>query len=444
MTIEHAAASLRARKVSSLELAEESLRAIHQQQSGLNAFITITADLALDQARRADDELARGIDRGPLHGIPYSLKDVFATKGVRTTCGSKIFVGHVPGRDSAVYEKLLEAGAVLMGKNNMHELAYGITSDNPHFGTVRNPRDTEHIPGGSSGGSAAAVASDQVFFSIGTDTGGSIRLPAAYCGCVGLKPTSGRVSRYGIMPLDFSLDHAGPLTRTVRDAALVMNAIAGHDRRDDTSSRQPVPDYVPVADSLGGRRLGIPENFFRERAAPSVAEAFDNVLKVAEKKGAKLVPVKVPSPAEINIIGRLILLVEATACMEPYLTQRGDFGEDVLMLLDQGKLISGADYVNAQRLRRLYQKQWAKVWEHCEVVLTPSAPIEAPLIGQNTVNGEDVRAVSTQFLRPFNVLGLPAVSVPIPASGLPVGLQVVGKPFGEREILGVAERLTTA
>ena len=439
MTIEQAAASLRARSVSSVELVEESLRSIHQQQPVLNAFITITAEFALDQARRADEELARGFDRGPLHGIPYSLKDVFATKGIRTTCGSKIFAEYVPDHDSAVYEKLSEAGAVLVGKNGMHELAYGITSNNPHFGTIRNPRDTERIPGGSSGGSAAAVASEQVFFSIGTDTGGSIRLPAAYCGCVGLKPTSGRVSRYGIVPLDFSLDHAGPLTRTARDAALVMNAIAGHDRRDDTSSRQPVPDYAPGPDGvLAGRRLGIPENFFRERTAPAVAKAFDRALRDAENKGAKLVPVQVPSPAEINIVGRLILLVEATACMEPYLTRRGDFGEDILLLLDQGKLISGADYVNAQRLRRFYQKQWAKVWEHCEVVLTPAAAIEAPLIGQPTINGEDVRAVSTQFARPFNVLGLPAVSVPIPASGLPVGLQIAGKPFGERDILTVA------
>jgi aspartyl-tRNA(Asn)/glutamyl-tRNA(Gln) amidotransferase subunit A len=445
VTIEQTAASLRARKVSSVELVKESLRTIHQQQPSLNAFITVTAELALDQARRADDELARGIDRGPLHGIPYSLKDAFATKGILTTCGSKIFAEYVPDRDSAVYEKLSEVGAVLMGKNGMHELAYGITSNNPHFGAIRNPRNTECIPGGSSGGSAAAVASDQVFFSIGTDTGGSIRIPAAYCGCVGLKPTSGRVSRYGIVPLDFSMDHAGPLTRTVRDAALVMNAIAGYDRRDDTSSRHPVPDYLPAADgSLSGRRLGIPENFFRERSAPVVTEAFDLALEAAEKQGAKLVPVKVPSPAEINIVGRLLLLVEATACMEPYLTRRADFGEDVLFLLDQGKLISGADYVNAQRLRRLYQKQWAKVWEHCDVVLTPSVPIEAPLIGQTIVNGEDVRALSTQFARPFNVLGLPAVSVPIPASGLPVGLQIVGKPFGEREVLAVANRLATA
>src|SRR5579863_4896339 len=283
MTIEEAAASLRARKISSVELARESLRTIREQQPRLNAFITVTEDLALQQARRADEELGRGVDRGPLHGIPYSLKDVFATKGIRTTCGSKILAEHIPDHDSAVYERLGEAGAVLMGKNGMHELAYGITSNNPHFGTIRNPRNTNCIPGGSSGGSAAAVASDQVFFSIGSDTGGSIRVPAAYCGCVGLKPTSGRVSRYGILPLDFSLDHAGPLTRTVRDAALVMNAIAGFDRRDDTCSRLPVPDYLPGAEvSLSGRRLGIPENFFNERVSPAVATAFDRALKSAE------------------------------------------------------------------------------------------------------------------------------------------------------------------
>src|ERR1019366_6969669 len=255
MTIEQAAAKLRAREISSVELVQESLRSIRQAQPRLNAFITVTEDLALEQGRRADEELARGFDRGPLHGIPYSLKDVFATKGIRTTCGSKIFADHIPDRDSAVYEKLTEAGAVLMGKNGMHELAYGITSDNPHFGTIRNPRNPACIPGGSSGGSAVAVASDQVFFSIGTDTGGSIRIPAAYCGCVGLKPTSGRVSRYGVLPPAFSLGHVGPLTRNVGDAARVMNAIAGFDRRDDTSSRQPVPNYFPPPEfSLAGRR----------------------------------------------------------------------------------------------------------------------------------------------------------------------------------------------
>jgi aspartyl-tRNA(Asn)/glutamyl-tRNA(Gln) amidotransferase subunit A len=443
MNIEDAYACLRARQISAVELLQQSLASVREQQPLLNAFITITEDLAFEQARRADKELASGVDRGPLHGIPYSLKDVFATKGIRTTCGSRIFAEHIPDHDAAVFEKLSEAGAVLVGKNGMHELAYGVTSDNPYFGTIRNPRNTNCIPGGSSGGSAAAVASEQVFFSIGTDTGGSIRVPAAYCGCVGLKPTSGRVSRYGIVPIDFSLDHAGPITRTARDAALVMNAIAGFDRRDDTSSRRPVPNYLPESDaSLGGRRLGIPENFFNDRVSPTVAGAFDSVLENAEKLGAKLVPLTVPAPAEINVLGRLILLVEASAAMEPYLARRADFGADVLRLLDQGQLISGADYVNAQRLRRLYQKRWAAVWEHADLILTPTIEIEAPEIGLTSLNGEDIRSISTRFARPFNVLGLPAISVPVFSSGLPVGFQLAGKAFEDPEVISVGALLS--
>ena len=439
MTIEQAAAQLRAREISSVELVQESLRSIRQAQPRLNAFITVTEDLALEQGRRADEELARGFDRGPLHGIPYSLKDVFATKGIRTTRGSKIFADHIPDRDSAVYEKLTEAGAVLMGKNGMHELAYGITSDNPHFGTIRNPRNPACIPGGSSGGSAVAVASDQVFFSIGTDTGGSIRIPAAYCGCVGLKPTSGRVSRYGVLPLDFSLDHVGPLTRNVGDAARVMNAIAGFDRRDDTSSRQPVPNYFPPPEfSLAGRRIGVAENFFTERISPAVAAAFEGALNKAEKQGAKLVPVQVPAPGDVNILGRLILLVEASAAMEPFLDRQDDCGPDVRMLLAQGRLISGADYVNAQRLRRTYQRRWAEVWERADVIFTPTAPIEAPEIGQTAVEGEDIRLASTRLVRPFNVLGAPAISIPLSTSGLPAGLQIAARAFGEREVIGIA------
>ncbi len=288
MTIEQAAAKLRAREVSAVELARESLRRIRELQPVLNAFITVTEDLALEQARTADDELGRGIDRGPLHGIPYALKDLFATRGIRTTAGSKIFADYVPDYDCAAFEKLTEAGAVLMGKTGMHELAYGITNDNPHFGPVRNPHDPARISGGSSGGSGAAVAADMVFFAMGTDTGGSIRIPAAYCGCVGLKPTFGRVSRYGVLPLAFSLDHVGPLARTVRDTALVMNAIAGFDQRDDSSSRRPVPDYLPAESySLAGRRIGIPDNFFRERLAPAVEAALLVGIATSRKPGRR-------------------------------------------------------------------------------------------------------------------------------------------------------------
>ncbi len=442
MTILEAAVALRARQVSSVELTRESLRTIHANQ-GLNAFITVTEDLALEQARRADEELARGEDRGPLHGIPYALKDVFSTKGIRTTCGSKIFADHIPDHDSAVCEKLTRAGAVLMGKTGLQEFAYGITCNNPHYGAIRNPRDPNRIPGGSSGGSAAAVASGMVFFAMGSDTGGSIRIPAAFCGCAGIKPTSGRVSRYGVMPLDFSLDHMGPLARTPQDTGVVLQAIAGFDSRDDTSSKQPVGNYGATAPAaLKHRRVGVPENFFNERLMPEVARAFDEALKNAQSGGARLVPIRVPDPVEINAVSRVILLSEASALMEPYLHRRADFGADVLALLDQGRLLPATDYVNAQRLRRLFQKDWARLWNEVDCIFTPTAPVTAPKIGESTVEiggaTEDVRLAATRYVRAINVVGLPAISAPLPVNGLPVGLQVIGKPFAEAEIIGFA------
>jgi len=453
MTISEAAAKLRAHQISSVELARESLRAIHREQPHLNAFITITEDLALEQARRADEELARGVDRGPLHGIPYALKDVFATRGVRTTCGSKLFFDFIPDYDSAVYERLREAGAVLMGKTGLHELAYGITNNNPHFGPVRNPRDPERIPGGSSGGSGAAVAGGMVFFAMGTDTGGSIRIPAAYCGCVGLKPTSGRVSRYGVLPLDFSLDHMGPLTRTAKDAGLVMNALAGFDARDDTSSKQPAADYAAfngargdASKPLAGLRLGAPQNFFTDRVIPEVRAAFSSALDRAGSLGASIVPVRVPDPAEINVVGRVILLSEVSALMQPYLHRRADFGPDVLALIDQGRLVPATDYVNAQRLRRVYQQDWAKLWRTVDLILTPTAPIGPPLIGQQsvTIDGveEDARLATTRFVRSINVLGLPAISIPVQSGDFVAGLQIIGSPFSESLTIRVGDALT--
>lgn len=441
MNITQAAAGLRAGGVSSVELTQDSLRRIHAEQPRLNAFLTVTEELALTQARRADEELARGIDRGPLHGIPYALKDVFATKGIRTTVGSKIFADYVPDHDSAVYEKLTEAGAVLMGKTGLQEFAYGITCNNPHYGAIRNPHDPDCIPGGSSGGSGAAVAADMVFFAMGSDTGGSIRIPAAFCGCAGLKPTSGRVSRYGVMPLDFSLDHMGPLTRTAADAGLVLDAIAGFDVRDDTSSRHPV-----TARGAQGNRIGVPKNFYNERVAPEVAAAYEQALRDAEAAGAELIPIRVPDPGEINAISRVILLCEASALLEPYVHRRNDFGADVMALLDQGRLLPATDYINAQRLRRLYQQEWARALAPVDFLLTPTAPLTAPKIGQATVEiagqAEDVRLASTRFVRALNVIGVPALSVRLRSHWpMPVGLQIVGKPFGEAAVVELASRL---
>ena len=444
MTILEAAAALRARKVSSVELTSASLA----RTGSLNAFITVMEESARARARQADEELARGLDRGPLHGIPVAVKDVFCTQGVRTTCGSKVFADHVPDHDAAVVEKLAEAGAVLIGKTNMHELAYGISSSNPHFGVVRNPRDVERIPGGSSGGSGAAVASEMVFMAMGSDTGGSIRIPASFCGTVGLKPTFGRVSRYGVMPLDFSLDHMGPLTRSVRDAAVTLEALAGFDPRDETSSREPVPGYLPPEDPwLGGLRIGLPENFYFDGLDPEVAAAVRRMAQTAESLGARVAGVRVPDIAELNTISRIILYAEASALMEPYLEHREQFGADVLSLLEQGRFLPATDYVNAQRLRRIKQQEFRAVFKQVDCLLTPTTPTAAPRIGQTTleIDGreEDVRLASTRLVRGINALGLPALSMPcgLDRQGLPLGMQIIGRPFEEALILRIAAAL---
>lgn len=443
MTLLEAAAQLRARKVSSHELVTESLARIDELNPKLNAFLTVTGDAALEAARKCDEELARGRDRGPLHGIPVALKDNFYTKGVRTTDGSKLFRDFVPDFDSGVTEKLRDAGAVIVGKTGMHELAYGITSNNVHFGAVRNPHNLDCIPGGSSGGSGAAVQSGMVFMAMGSDTGGSIRIPAAYCGTVGLKPTFGRVSRYGMFPLGYSLDHAGPLTRTSRDSVEALNAIAGYDSRDPSSWRRPAesvrleePAYVKDL------KVGVPENFFFDRIEPGVEHAVRRAITRIEELGATVLPVKLPDMAAINTAGRLILLVEASAWLEPHhLSRRDDISSEVLALLDQGRMVFGTAYVNAQRARRLLAREFGRIWKKIDVLFTPTIPIAAPKIGVTTVTlggtEEDTRVASTRFVRPFNVLGLPALSVPCGMTeyNLPAGLQIVGPAFGERKVL---------
>ncbi|MGA2324849.1 MAG: amidase [Bryobacteraceae bacterium] len=451
MTILEAAAALRSRKISCAELVAQSLARIARLDPKLNAFITVLEESAPPAAKRADEELARGIDRGPLHGIPVAVKDVFCTQGIRTTCGSRIFENHVPGHDAAVVEKLAEAGAVLVGKTNLHELAYGVTSTNPHFGAVRNPWDLERIPGGSSGGSAAAVASGMVFLAMGSDTGGSIRIPASYCGAVGLKPSYGRVSRYGVMPLDFTLDHMGPIARSVRDAAAALNAIAGFDPRDESSSRLPVENFVPPEQvSLAGLRIGLPENYYFERVERSVAQAVHRAAEVARSLGARVVAVRVPSIDAINTVGRLVLQAEASAIMAPYLAQRDQFGADVLALLDQGRFVAAADYVNAQRLRRLMRQEFAAVWSEVDCLFTPTTPTAAPRIGESTVEIcgeiEDVRLAATRFVRAFNVLGVPALSLPcgFDPRGLPLGLQIAAPAFEEAKLLRVAAAVEQA
>lgn len=451
MTITEASRALKNREVSSVELVRLSLDSVERLNPKLNAFITVTAKSALRQAEEMDRLLASGDPCGPLCGIPIALKDVFCTRGIRTTCGSRIFADHVPDYDSAVTEKLTAAGAILIGKTGLHEFAYGITSNNPHFGTIRNPWDPERIPGGSSGGSGAAVASRMVFAAMGTDTGGSIHIPAAYCGTVGLKPTSGRVSRFGVMPLDFSLDHVGPLTRSVGDAALILNVIAGYDQRDDTSSLHPVEDYTPPANgSLRGVRVGWPENFFLERVDPEVESAVRHAATVVTDLGADVIPVQLPDIANINLVGRIILMSEASALLERFLDRREEFGDDVRLLLQQGCLLPATYYINAQRLRRRMQREFASLWNRVDCLFTPSTPLTAPIITETSVaiagEPEDVRMASTRFARAFNVLGLPAISIPcgISRAGMPIGLQIITKAFAEKPLLRIACALEEA
>ncbi len=446
MTISETARALRERSISATELVDAALLQVEVRNPQLNALITVCSDAARKRARDIDNKRMRGNPCGPLCGIPIALKDVFCTKGVRTTCGSRIFADYVPEFDSAVAARLEDAGAILIGKTGMHELAYGITSENPHFGTVQNPAAPGRIAGGSSGGSASAVASEMVMAAMGTDTGGSIRIPASYCGIVGLKPTSGRVSRYGVLPLDFSLDHMGPLTRSVRDAAILLNTIAGHDDRDDTSSRSPVVDFEPPPEpSLRGARIGWPENFFLERVDPEVAAATHRAVKLAEAAGAIIVPTRVPDIAAINTVGRTILLCEASAVFGRDLANRPEvFGEDVRLLLEQGALLPATAYINAQRLRRRMQTEFSRLWTAIDVLLTPTTPTAAPPLATPSVliggEMEDARSASTRFTRSFNVLGIPAISIPcgFTSDHFPIGLQLCAPAFEEKQLLEIA------
>jgi aspartyl-tRNA(Asn)/glutamyl-tRNA(Gln) amidotransferase subunit A len=435
MTIAEAAQAIRSRQVSSVELTKQCLDQIGKLNPVLNAFITVTQESARAQAVALDRELAQGIDHGPLHGIPIAHKDLLWTKSVRTTSGSKIFADFVPDSDAPVVEKLAAAGAVMVGKAGLHELAYGITSDNPHFGTIRNPRHPEHSPGGSSGGSGVAVATGMAFIATGTDTGGSIRVPASFCGVAGLKPTYGLVDRSRVQPLGLSLDHVGPLARRVNDIRLALDAMS------DPAQRKPGPA------SIREIRIGLPENFYFTEVDPDVKASVRQAADLAGKLGARVIPIRVPDIEALNLVGLTILLSEATAVHQANLHRRKDFGADVLALLDQGLLIPAADYINAQRQRKLLLKDFRSLFRSVDCLFTPTTPITAPRIGQTeiTLDGvtHDTRILTTRFARGINVLGFPALSIPCGASpgSLPISLQMIARPFEENLLLMLGEAL---
>jgi aspartyl-tRNA(Asn)/glutamyl-tRNA(Gln) amidotransferase subunit A len=443
LTLLEAAGALRKRKISSVELTRVALERITRMNPALNAFLTVTGDTARERARALDQELAEGIDRGPLHGIPIAHKDCFATKGVRTTDGSKILADRVPDHDAEVVAQLDRAGAVMLGKTNLHELCYGITSNNPHFGAVHNPWNLERIPGGSSGGSAAAVAGGMVFAASGTDTGGSIRIPAAFCGVVGLKPTYGRLSRRGVMPLGLTLDHVGPIARNVRDAAACFRAMAGVDS----------PALNSLA-SVEGLRIGVPENFFFDRLDPQITGSIRHAVQTLAGLGARMLEVHLPGMDTLNSIGRLVLSAEAAGVWKRYLDRPGfgknAFGEDVFAALERGCLVPAIEYLDAQRQRRVLSRRLAKVWTEIDCLLTPATPTTAPRIGDAVIRiggiEEDVRIGSTRLVRPFNVLGWPALAMPCGFSdeGMPIGLQLVAAPGEEETLFRVGAALEEA
>lgn len=439
MNILETGQALRERRISCAELTRDALARIERENPRLNAFITVTGDAALARANALDADLARGIDHGPLHGIPIAHKDALFTKGVRTTVGSKVLADHVPDHDAAMVTRLEQAGAVMLGKLGLHELCHGVTSNNPHYGAIRNPWNIDCIPGGSSGGSGSALAAGLVAMATGTDTGGSIRIPASYCGIVGLKPTFGLLSCEGVMPLGFTLDHVGPMARTVRDVAVSFDAMRG---------RRTAPAKEPPR--VNGLRIGVPENFFFDRVDPEVMLAVRRAVQTLASLGARVEEIRLPDADALNTTGRLIQLCEASAVWRKFIERRDDFGEDVYALIQQGMLIPATDYVEAQRVRHMLVREFAKVWIDVDCLIAPSTPVFAPAIGQASVQigeiEEDVRIASTRLTRPFNVLGWPALAMPcgFSESGLPIGLQWVAPPGGEALLLSAGAVLEDA
>ncbi len=447
------ATQIRKGEISPVELIGATLQAIDRYEPQLNAFITVFREESLESARQAEAEIRSGKNRGPLHGIPIALKDIICVEGTQSTCGSNFFSEESPQFDATLVSKLKSAGAIIIGKTNLHEFAFGVTTENPHFGATANPWDTSRVPGGSSGGSASAVVVGCCAGALGSDTGGSIRIPAAVCGHVGLKPTYGRISVHGVIELAQSLDCVGPMCRYVHDVALMMNTLAGYDSRDVHSENRPVPDYTEgLEQPIRGRRAGVPKQHFFDNLHPEIEQTVGNAIKVLEGLGVEIVELDLPSVEAGHEATLTLLMAEAGHFHQQRLAaHREDYGVDVRELLEDGLSLSASDYIRAVRVREIARREFARVFEEVDCILSPTVPIPAPLRSTHDLSGSSesnrIRPRLTQNTRLFNLIGLPSISVPCgfaqvkdsdSGEGLPVGLQISGSWWSEKTLLQVA------
>ncbi|AZM78930.1 amidase [Streptomyces sp. KPB2] len=439
LSLTEAARAVRTRELSPVELTESVLARVAAVEGRLGAYVTVAADTALVAAVRAEREISESGPRGPLHGIPMALKDLIDAEGLPTTASSHVRAGHVAEHDSGVAERLRAAGAVLLGKTHTHEFAYGLITPQ-----TNNAWDHGRVAGGSSGGSAVAVAAGGATFAMGTDTGGSVRVPAALNGVVGLKPTYGLVPRTGVTSLSWSLDHVGPLTRTVRDAELVLSATAGHDPRDPASVPGPAPDRFPEGD-LRGLRVGVPRNYYFDRVVPEVEESLRGAIERLAELGAELVDVEIPMARHIQAVQWGLMVPEATAYHERSLRATPDlYAADVRVLLEAGALTSAGDYLRAQRARTMMREAWARMLDGVDVLAAPTVPMTAAEAGRETVEWADgtTESVSDAYVRlcaPANITGVPALTLPVghDRAGLPIGMQLMARPFCDAAVLRV-------
>ncbi len=431
------------REISPVDLTNAYLNRIEYADKSLNAFITVTSEQARQAAKLAEAEITQYGPRSPLHGIPLAHKDIAVTKHIKTTCGSKVLEHYIPDDDAAVIERLHTAGASLLGKLNMHEFATLVPS--PHFGSTQNPWRHGYNPGGSSSGSGAAVAAGLCAGALGTDTGGSIRIPAAYCGIVGLKATHGRISLHGVIPLASSLDHIGPMTRTVKDAALMLQTLAGHDPRDPVSQDVPVDDYLmPLNGDIRGLRLGIPTHFFPDITDSEVRQAFEAAVDVLARLGASIRDVPTPALEDAWNMVQTIINGEANVWHEPYLqSQSDDYAPQVRKFLERGQSTLATDYIKAQQAKARLRQDMLIACADVDALLTPGALTPPQPLGVRSVaigNREEplLRAI-VSATSPFNLTGQPALTVPCGRSlaNLPIALQIVGKPFDETTVLRI-------